>query len=183
MMMRHAALFVLAFAACGKSDIPPPTPDAGGSATEDAATAAGKKTEPAAEKKQAGQPVHWTGTYKTTRGTFYVPSGPEYGGVKWRGDDGPEGLGEGKIDLTIDPQTGKVDGTLEGVLGPSVVYGSLTGDALAASIARKDIADRGFSGTLYGKVTGADATGTMKLSLPDAHLVRDGQFTLKRKEP
>ncbi|WP_394834116.1 hypothetical protein LVJ94_47180 [Pendulispora rubella] len=175
-MLRNATfLFAFVFA-CSK----PPAPD---KAAPDAGAVPEKKAEPAvAEAKPAAQPVHWAGTYKTTRGTFYVPAGPEYSGVKWRGDDGPEGLGDGKIELTVDPQTGKVDGTLEGVLGPSVVYGSLAGETLAATIARKDIADRGFSGTLYGKVTAADATGTMKLSLPDAHLVRDGQFTLKRKE-
>lgn len=179
-ILRKAPLLLLVLLACSKSESPAPP-----AAARDAGATAVTAPSPSASagKASEGKVVHWTGTYKTTRGTFYVPSGPEYSGVKWRGDDGPEGLGEGKIDLTIDPQTGKVDGSLEGVLGPSVVYGSLAGDALAATIARKDIADRGFSGTLYGKSTDAAVTGTMKLSLPDAHLVRDGQFTLKRKEP
>jgi len=180
----------IGFMGCSRS-APAPAGDAGsnqaGRPDPSANTGASTNSESAgATQKTEAKPVHWSGTYKTERGTFYVPDGPEYAGTKWRGDDSPEALGEGPIELTVDPQTGRVEGTLEGVLGASLVYGSITGDALTATIARKNIGDRGFSGTLWAKAPGAPApqalTGTMRLSLPDAHLIRDANFTLKRKD-
>ncbi|WP_394824303.1 hypothetical protein [Pendulispora albinea] len=179
-----ASSLLLLLLACDKSPATTsgPTPSATGSTASapDASTSAGSATakDPAAEAK----PVHLAGTYKTARGTMYVPEGPEYAGTKWRGDESAEGLGEGPMELTIDPRTGRVDGRLEGPLGATVVYGSFREDALSATIVRKDVGDRGFSGTLFGKGSMSALEGTMKLSLPDAHVIREGHFTLKRKD-
>jgi hypothetical protein len=170
--MKHAIIAFLLLTACSRKEQPQPT-------TTTSAQPSTSAPPPAASAPSAA-PAQWSGTYKSERGTMYVPDGGEWSGTKWRGDESKEGLGEGKLVLTIDPATGSVEGTLEGPLGPAIVYGRVTGERVAATIARKDIADRGFTGTLQGSLSAGAIEGTLKMSLADAHVIREAHFQLKK---
>lgn len=119
----------------------------------------------------------WTGKYASTPGTLFVPDGGEWSYVKWRGDESKDGLGEGTLALEI---TGtQVTGTLDGPLGPATVRGIVDGTQVTGWIERKTASDMGFSGTLIGTL-GATLEGTMRLSVHDAHIIREAKFSLAR---
>lgn len=121
-------------------------------------------------------PTAWRGSYTSAAGTLYIPA--DWKGVRWTVTDTPAGIGEGAIELSMDPSSGRVRGTLTGVLGPAMLRGQAAGGRLAATIVREDPADRGFAGTLVGTVAGQRAEGTLNVSLAEAGAIRTGTFTL-----
>jgi hypothetical protein len=123
----------------------------------------------------------WTGTYVSEAGSFYVVDGGEWAGVRWRGDDASVGLGEGVISLTI--QGSRVTGSGSGPIGDVVWIGAIEDESLTASVQRKDPLDRGFTGTAVGKVSRDHIVGTVRLSLADARVIRDVQYSLSRTKP
>jgi len=127
-----------------------------------------------------GGPVGWTGSYESAAGTLYVPEGKEWEGVKFRGEKSEVGLGTGAMTIEVDPKNG-ITGTLDGPLGPAVVSGLSSVEAVAIRVDRKDPKDNGFVGTGLAKVNGGVIEGTMKLSQGDARVIREAKFTLKRK--
>ena len=164
--------------ACKKDPDPAPTPAESASsvaapaASVSAAPSAGASAAPAA----AGQAASFTGTYTTTAvTTLTVPEA-----AKWKGEDGNEGVGEGKIAVEVTGD-GRVTGTVEGALGAGLVDGRLEGDTLAATIRRKDPTDNGFYGTITAKITGDKGEGTLRASRGNAGLVREGKLTLAKK--
>jgi hypothetical protein len=172
--MKYALIaLMLSTVACSRSEQPQPT-------TTTTTSAQPSTSAPPPAPSGPTAPAQWSGNYKSERGTIYVPDGGEWSGTKWRGDDSKDGLGEGKLVLTIDPTTGRVEGTLDGPLGPAIVYGQVTGERVAATVARKDIADRGFTGTLQGSLAAGAIEGTLKMSLADAHVIREAHFQLKK---
>lgn len=123
--------------------------------------------------------VTWKGSYEAVPASLYVPDGGEWKGTKWHGDDAGTGLGAGTVTLTV--LGTHVDGTVEGVLGPGVVDGSLFGDHLSASIRRKDPTDRGFVGVLDGTVKDDKCEGEIHVSsLVDANLLRQAKLVLTK---
>jgi hypothetical protein len=102
--------------------------------------------------------------------------------VTWRGDDAGDGLGEGNLSVTIDRKTGAVHGAADGPIGDTLLVGAMQGETLTASVVRKDPLDRGLTGTAVAKSSGDSVTGTMRLSVANARVVREATFTLAREK-
>jgi hypothetical protein len=136
--------------------------------------------EAGAEDSAASSTETWTGAYVSQPGTIYVVDGGEWAGVKWRGDDAGIGLGAGKMSLSVSRSSGEVRGTGEGPLGSIVLVGVVVDDAITVSVSRKDPLDRGLTGTGVARVAGDKITGTMRLSVADARVIREATFTLSR---
>ncbi len=186
-----SALFFAAFAAfvatvasvgCTK-----PTPDGASGATSASAapsaapsgSAAAAPSASASAASASGSGVKaaaYEGKYTTSAVTTITL--PE--GVKWKGEEGPEGIGEGKVTLDVG-EGGRVTGTVDGVLGTALVEGLVEGDTFAATFRRKDATDNGFYGTLGGKIAGDKIEGTLAASRGNAGLVREGKFSLGKK--
>ena len=153
-------------ATTSSASIPLATPNPSSSASASAATAG---------------PVTYTGHYTSKEGSLFVPDGAEWSGVKWRGDDASIGMGDGTLTFTVDPKTGRLDGTGDGAIGPVVVTGMLSDARVSFTLARKDISDEGFTGSAIGRVTDGKILGTMNLSLASASVIREASFSLTRK--
>ncbi len=138
---------------------------------------------PPAPSAAPDTPALWSGTYSSAPGSLYVYDGGEWKGVRFRGDDAAAGLGEGTLSLTIDRKSGSARGVATGALGEVVLAGAVTADELTFSVTRKDPRDRGLTGTGVAKISGAAATGTMRLSRGDAHVIREANFSLSRTPP
>ena len=168
----------VAASACSKAA---PGPGDGAAAPSTSASAPAPSASAAATSPAKAPASAWTGTYKSAPGSLYVIDGGEWAGVHVRGDDASTGLGSGPLFLTIDGATGLVRGTASGPLGEAILAGaaSMTGGEVTFSVLRKDSTDRGFTGTGVGTRSGARLTGTMRLSLGDAHVLRDATFVLE----
>jgi hypothetical protein len=108
-----------------------------------------------------------------------IPDAAEWAGVKFRGDDAGLGLGDGDLSLSVS-SNGRIQGAVEGPLGPLRLTGSLAESAFTAALVSND-PGRGFAGTATGVRSGDRISGTMRLSLPTANVVRAAEFTLERK--
>jgi hypothetical protein len=134
--------------------------------------------EQAARDATAGSPLArraWSGTYKTTAGTLYVPDEWK---VRWHADDATTGIGDGHISVAVDTSNGGVRGEMDGPLGPALVDGYLADGGLSATIRRRDPHDHGFTGVLLGQETSARIEGTLNVSPATGGAVRGGTFTL-----
>ena len=184
-----SALFFAAFVATVASvGCTKPTPDGASGATSASAAPSAPSAVPsgsaaplasASGSSGSGSGVKaaaYEGKYTTTAVTTITL--PE--GVKWKGEEGPEGIGEGKVTLDIG-EGGRVTGTVDGVLGTALVEGLVEGDTFAATFRRKDATDNGFYGTLGGKIAGDKIEGTLAASRGNAGLVREGKFSLGKK--
>jgi hypothetical protein len=118
----------------------------------------------------------WTGTYKSAIGTLYIPA--DWKNVRWSSSSNEKGVGDGTLTLEVDATTGRVTGTIEGVLGPASVDGVALDGKLTATIVRKNASDRGFTGTLLGTLDRDHAAGTMNLSSGQADAIRTATFSL-----
>jgi hypothetical protein len=87
------------------------------------------------------------------------------------------------LTLTVDRLGGSVHGVASGPIGDAVLLGTRAGDAITASVSRRDPLDRGFTGTLRLNLSGERLFGTMRLSVSDARLVREASVTLSREKP
>ncbi len=117
----------------------------------------------------------WRGSYKSAPGTLYVPA--DWKSVHWNVAESSLGLGDGTIRLTIDPG-GRIQGVVEGPLGPAVVAGFAADGALTATVRPEHSEDRGFAGTLMGKVVDGRVEGTMHVSPALADIIRVATFVL-----
>lgn len=172
------AVSTLGALGCKKSDPeggPAPTESASAAAPGSAA-AAGSAAASAAPGKAATKGGAFEGKYTTTAITaITVPEA-----AKWKGEEGNDGVGEGKIAVDV-AADGRVTGTVDGALGAGLVDGQLEGDVLTATIRRKDPADNGFYGTIAAKLSGDKGEGTLNVSRGNAGLVREGKLTLAKK--
>jgi hypothetical protein len=177
--MRVSALSLLLIAAgcskTGDATTGPAGADASAAASVAAPPASGA---PSASASAQAHATAWSGTYKSVTGGLTIP--PALKNVHWAGKETSEGLGEGALSLTIDSGTGRVDGTLDGPLGPAVVDGYASATAVTANILRKDPSDHGFTGTLVGTIRGDTLEGTASLAQANAGAVRSATFTLTR---
>jgi len=164
------ALVLLGAFACDKGKTDP-----GPAASASVASAA-----PSASAAPKVKSNDWKGTYTSERATYSLPDGGEYSGVKFRGDDAGDALGEGTLSLTVDAN-GIVTGEGAGALGGVVLRGVLRGDDLSFAVARKDPADLGVTGTGTGTVVGDAVEGTLQLSAYRAQIIREAKFKLSRQ--
>ncbi|MEI7892701.1 MAG: hypothetical protein WCI05_06395 [Myxococcales bacterium] len=188
--MRYRFVFALtALLAAGCNQSPARPQEAGGvelptpsrSAAPVASTAPVPST--SASSPAPSGPTAWTGTYKSNTATLYVPTdapnGGDWKGVKWRGDDSRLGLGEGAMAITVEPG-GRFNGTLDGPLGPALVFGVLQDNELVGTVARKTTSDQGFTGTATGKVSANTVEGTLQVAVANASVLRTATFVLRR---
>jgi hypothetical protein len=120
-------------------------------------------------------PASWHGLYRSEAGALYIP--PDWKGVRWNVSDSSSGLGEGAIRLTLDP-AGRVQGVIEGPLGPAMFAGFAADGGLTASVRPERSEDRGFAGTLIGRIVDGRIEGTMHVSPALADAVRVATFAL-----
>ena len=166
----------LALAGCSR---PAPPGEGRGDGASGASPASAGSAPDAFAAPAADAPKAYAGTYTSRAGTLYVPDGGEWTGTKWRGDDAPEGLGDGAIALSV--AGSRVDGTIDGPLGPARIVGAVNDGQITGEIVRKEPADLGFTGTLVGKVEGASVDGEMRLSIASARVIRRATFSLKAR--
>ncbi len=172
-----ACVCVLAatLAGCSKpsTDAPQPSPSAVPTASGAAPAGSGATEAP---KQPAKGARSFTGSYTTTAVTaITVPEG-----AKWKGEDGKEGVGDGKLTLEISGGDA-VTGTFEGALGAGFLEGRRDGELVTAALRPKEADDNGFYGTFSAKVTGDQLVGTLAASRANAGLVREGKATLTGK--
>jgi hypothetical protein len=118
----------------------------------------------------------WRGSYDSVPGTLYIA--PQLKGVKWVVPETDAGLGTGTITLSVDRNTGRIQGAVEGPLGPATVDGYADGATMSATVARKDPTDRGFTGTLDARRDDAGVSGTLNVALAEVSAVRTATFHL-----
>jgi hypothetical protein len=132
-------------------------------------------------------PSHWSGPYAATAGDLFyprtAPNAKDWSDLKWNGGDAATGLGAGTISLSVDPGTKLVTGTADGAIGDAVLTGMIDGERLTAKVMRKNPDDRGLTGTIVADLKADAIAGEMKLSSPDAQILRDAKFTLSRQSP
>jgi len=127
-----------------------------------------------------GGAAAFTGKYTVAAGTMYVPDAKDWSSVRFKNDD-TKLLGDGELSLAIDA-AGGVTGTSEGgPLGAAIIEGKSDGQALAATVRRKDPGDNGLTGTLLATVDGSKVDGTMKLAEFNAAVVRTAAFSVTKR--
>jgi len=159
--------------ACGRGHADPGAGVVRGEEAAPLAAASASAAPPAATPSAA--PATWRGTYRSVASTLYVP--PELK-VTWKPSETSAGLGDGTLSMTVDPGTGRVQGELEGPLGPAILTGLATDGKLTAKIARRDPQDRGFAGTMIGTLVADRGEGTMSLSPAEGGALRSATFAL-----
>jgi hypothetical protein len=130
-------------------------------------------TKPPSPASAAAGPTEWKGSYKSVAGTIVLPKD-----VKWKVPEMTAGVGEGAIVLTVDRSTHRVQGTIDGVLGPAVIDGLAVDGKITATVSRQNPADQGFTGTLSGDMADAGTSGTINAALADVSAVRNATFVL-----
>ena len=147
--------------------------------TTDGASAAVPTASGTAGTGAAVAAADYTGTYKATAGTLYVPEEKDWKGFRFRGEDAGTGLGDGTFTMKI-KEGGRVEGEGDGPFGKFILSGVLADNTVTANIFRKDPTDGGFTGFLIGTKKGEVFEGTMKLSAGLANVLRDATFTAKK---
>jgi hypothetical protein len=174
-MMRPGGLLLLAaLTACDKpsGDATPASATTSASAPASSPAAASASSAPATPASMRS----WHGTYKSVASTLTAPVDGKK--VHWSDAPTTEGIGDGKLALTVDGASGHATGTIDGPLGPATLDGVVTDGKLAATIRRKDPTDRGFTGTLLGSVASDRLEGTMSVTMGLASALRTATFTL-----
>jgi hypothetical protein len=93
-------------------------------------------------------------------------------------DDGKAASGNGSVELTIEPG-GEVRGKARGALGAGSVTGHVEGSTLRASIWADE--PTAMSGVLWCDRRGDALACDLRVSGPDATVIRVSTFELKRK--
>lgn len=158
--------------ACGKpSSQAAPEPSTVASASIPAAS--GDATGAASARATPAPVSSWRGPYTSVAGALTLPKN-----VSWRVPESALGLGDGTISLTVDSATGRVQGTVQGPLGPATLDGLASEGHLTANMARQDPSDHGFIGTLAADVRDGGAQGTLNAAVADVSAVRTATFRL-----
>ncbi len=150
-----------------------------GHETKPAPSASSAPSASASASARPAGPVQYVGSYTSKPTDLYVPDGEPYKGFKFRGEDAGAAIGDGKIQLTIDP-SGGVTGTIEGPLGPAALSGVAADGGLTFHVTPNDPkADLALSGVGTGEVTSTEAKGSMQLSSWRANVLREASFSAK----
>lgn len=141
-------------------------------------SAADAKSAPAAFDSAAlsGQ---WEGSFHAKKGIVTMPSTVK---DKARAaDDGKAAAGDGAVSLVIAPD-GEISGNVKGALGNGAVRGKAEGGMIRVSMFPDDPSDpSAMRGTLLGIAKDSLIQAELRVSGPDASIVREAAFELKRK--
>jgi hypothetical protein len=163
----------ISLVACSRGPEGSPSADAGRARNDLAPVETAAAAANQVSARQA--PSAWHGSYKSQAGTLYIP--PDWKGVRWNVAESTAGLGEGPMRVTLDP-TGRVQGLVEGPLGPAIIAGFAADGGLTASLRPQNPDDRGFAGTLTGRITDRGIEGTMHASPALADAIRVASFVI-----
>jgi hypothetical protein len=156
-------------------------PAASASASASASGSGSATASASASAAATGAPTEWAVKYTITPGTLYIPDGKDWSHTKFKNEP-DKYLGAGSLTLTVEP-SGRVTGTSEGPpLGEAILDGHREGDALTATVRRKDPGDFGLTGTLDAKIAGDKLEGTMNLADTHAEAVREAKITGAKAE-
>ncbi len=189
-----SALILLVLAAIGcknKPDLPekgpppiPPRPPEAALVSASAATTAGAApVASAALPAPADDPIAgtWEGTYDAKKGSVLLPDRVK---DKTRGDDdGKLMSGAGKVEITIAPG-GEARGKATGALGAATLTGKLDegGTFLRVSWYPEDATrPNAMTGVLYGPLKDGGISAVIRVSGPNAVLVRESKIELKKR--
>jgi len=166
--MRLALIF-FALAACEKKSLP--------IEIESGSPSASVARPPPVE---AGPPKNeWSGSYTAHPAQITVPDGGEWAGVKFRGEDASDGLGEGPLHIEISAAN-IVSGEGDGALGGFAIAGSSSGNTITFSVRRKDPKDMGFTGTGRATISENKIDGSLRVSKATGNVIREADFSLHR---
>jgi hypothetical protein len=176
--MRSIAVFgvVTLACACGHSSQEPSAAPALSASPASSVAAVASAAPSASVAAAAATPQSWRGKYTTTPASLVVPK--DWSKTHWSSADTTTGVGDGTLQLSVDPATHRVTGSLDGVVGAAVVEGFVGADGLTASVRRKDPTDKGLAGTLLAAIATDKVTGTLTLASGDGATLRSGTFTL-----
>lgn len=184
-----AACLALALAACDDApppprDLDPAPPSTSPSSPSPADTTTASAATSAASDPDAG--IHldaiagtWTGKYDAQKGRVAMPT--DVKDAARAGDDGKQMAGPGSVEISI-AADGDVTGKSQGALGPAIVRGKIDGKMLRSSfVPENPLATRAMTGVLVGIVKGDTIVVELRVAGPDALLVRQSNFELKKK--
>jgi hypothetical protein len=121
----------------------------------------------------------WEGAYDAKKGRVSLPSGVK--DAARESEDGKVAAGPGLVKITISA-SGDVTGKSQGALGVATVRGKIDNKTLRASFVPDDpLAPQAMTGVLIGIVKGEVIQVELRVAGPDALLVRQANFDLKRK--
>lgn len=96
-------------------------------------------------------------------------------------DDGKIATGPGTVTLVIEA-TGELKGTTKGALGNATLVGKVEDEIVRASVFPEDPRAPGaMTGILVGKLKDGVIQGEIRVTGPDATLVRESPVELKKK--
>ncbi len=123
----------------------------------------------------------WSGKYTAIESTLYVTPATRDAGLKFRGEDASAGLGEGDLNVAVDPTTHAVTGDLTGPFGDATIDGQRDKDVVTFTVRPNKPSDDSFYGTGEAKVDGGKLIGTLHVSRARANIIREGSFSLSPK--
>ncbi|AUX26592.1 uncharacterized protein SOCEGT47_071620 [Sorangium cellulosum] len=106
---------------------------------------------------------------------------PKVKDVVRKKDDGKLATGKGTVTLTIEP-SGELKGKAKGALGDASLVGKTEDGMVRASVFPDDPrAPNAMTGILVGKLKGEVIEGELRVTGPDAMLVRESPVTLRKR--
>ncbi|MGK3984703.1 hypothetical protein WME99_16780 [Sorangium sp. So ce136] len=164
---------------------PPPQPSAAAagsaasSAAADPAAAAGEPADAGAPQATPAWQGTWEGRYDAKKGSVVLP--PKVKDAARQKDDGKQATGAGTVTLTIEA-SGELKGTAKGALGDATLVGKVEDGMVRASVFPEDPrAPNAMTGILVGKLKENVIHGELRVTGPDALLVRESPVELKKK--
>jgi hypothetical protein len=96
-------------------------------------------------------------------------------------DDGTASVGKGTVSITISPD-GEITGTTKGALGEATLRGIAEEGMVRASVSPENpLAPSAMTGVLVGMLKEGSIHAELRVAGPDATVVREAVFELKRK--
>jgi hypothetical protein len=121
----------------------------------------------------------WEGSYNAKKGSVGVP--PKVKDKARARDDGATAIGAGTVTLTITPD-GDISGKTSGALGDATLRGKVDGEMVGASVFPDNpAAPSAMTGVLVGMFKDGVIRAEIRVSGPDATIVRESTIELKRK--
>ncbi|WP_437588750.1 hypothetical protein [Sorangium sp. So ce1000] len=186
--------FVIVLAACEESPPrpseperpapPPPQPSAtiappaasSAAAEPPSAGAPGDTADPKVAPAWQGT---WEGRYDAKKGSVVLP--PKVKDTARQKDDGKQVTGPGTVTLIVEP-SGELKGTAKGALGNATLVGKVEDGMVRASVFPEDPrAPNAMTGILVGELKANVIHGRIRVTGPDALLVRESPVELKKK--
>ncbi|WP_437674326.1 hypothetical protein [Sorangium sp. So ce131] len=163
---------------------PPPQPSAAAAPPPEGSAAAGASS--AAAPADAGEPHAaapwqgtWEGSYDAKKGNVVLP--PKVKDAVRTKDDGKLAAGAGTVTLTVAP-SGELKGTAKGALGDATLVGKVEDGMVRASVFPEDPrAPNAMTGILVGELKENVIQGKIRVTGPDATLVRESPVALRKK--